>query len=152
MSSEPEAKTHTALHILKGAVQKVLGARWTAGVYVQATDGRLTVQFDRKPTDDEMKRVEEEANRCIQRNQRVHIFEMERQEAERRFGDLIYDVFPVPAHITRLTIAQIEGWNINCCNKQHTMTTGEAGAIRLRDWRFRPNKQLLEISFSVQPH
>lgn len=126
-----------------------MGARWTAGVDVQESSGRLTVQFDRKPSEDEMKRVEEEANRCIQRNQAVYVVEMERKEAERQFGDLIYDLFPIPSHITRLRIAQIEGWNINCCNKEHTKTTGEVGVIRLRDLRFRANKQLLEISFDV---
>jgi alanyl-tRNA synthetase len=52
-----EVRTHTALHILKGAVVRVLGegAMWTASVYTEGKHGRLTVQFDRKPTDDEVR-------------------------------------------------------------------------------------------------
>ena len=42
-----EVRTHTALHVLKGAVVKVLGAEWTAGVAVDGSHGRLTVQFSR---------------------------------------------------------------------------------------------------------
>jgi alanyl-tRNA synthetase len=144
-----EVKTHTALHVLKGAVQKVLGAKLTTGVYVNGNDGRLTVQFNRKPTVEEISRIENEANACVKRNQEVNVFEMDRKEAELKFGDIIYDAFPVPSHITRLKIAHIEGWNINCCNKTHTRTTGEVGKIKIDDFRFRPAKGILEISFKV---
>jgi len=54
-----EARTHTALHVLKGAVVRVLGAEWTAGVSVDGSHGRLTVQFDRKPTEEELAEIEE---------------------------------------------------------------------------------------------
>jgi alanyl-tRNA synthetase len=38
-----EVRTHTALHVVKGAVVKVLGreAKWTASVYVNGNHGRL---------------------------------------------------------------------------------------------------------------
>jgi alanyl-tRNA synthetase len=145
-----EVKTHTALHVVKVAVQKVLGAKLTTGVYVNGSDGRLVIAFSRKPTDEEIARIEKEANECIVRNQEVRISEMNRKEAEQRFGDAIYDAFPVPAHITKLKIAHIEGWNINCCNKDHTNTTGEIGKIKVDDFRFRGAKGILEISFKVQ--
>lgn len=51
-------KTHTALHVLKGAVQTVLNAPWTASVWVEETNGRLTIQYDRKPTEKEMDTIE----------------------------------------------------------------------------------------------
>ena len=60
-SYSDEVRTHTALHILKGAVVKILGkeAMWTASTYVNGKHGRLTVQFNRKPTVDEVKSIEE---------------------------------------------------------------------------------------------
>ena len=58
-----ETRTHTALHVLKGAAVKVLGARWTAGVHVKGNHGRLTLQFDRKPTPGEVARIVNACNK-----------------------------------------------------------------------------------------
>ncbi len=144
-----ETKTHTALHIVKGAAQKVLGTDITTSVYANGPDGRLTVQCNRKPTDEEIKQIETESNNCITQNKEVKIIEMERTDAENKFGNVMYDAFPLPAHITKFKILQIENWNINCCNKGHTKTTAEVGKIEIDKTRFRDAKQLLEISFRV---
>lgn len=144
-----EVKAHTALHIVKGAVRKVLGAKWTASVYVSGSHGRLTVKFDRKPTDEEVRRIEELANEKVRENAPVKVYTLPREEAERLFGDEMYDLFPVPEHVKALSVLVIEGWNVNACNKEHTQTTGEVGAIKLGKLRFREAKQLLEIPFDV---
>ena len=144
-----EVKAHTALHIVKGAVRKVLGAKWTASVYVSGSHGRLTVKFDRKPTDEEVRRIEELANEKVLENAPVKVYTLPREEAERLFGDEMYDLFPVPEHVKALSVLVIEGWNVNACNKEHTQTTGEVGAIKLGKLRFREAKQLLEIPFDV---
>lgn len=148
MSSE-ELWTHSAVHVLKGAVQKVLGAKWTASVYVSATHGRLTVQFDRKPTEEEMARIEQAANDKVAEGAEVLEFEMERQEAEGHFGDSIYDLFPVPGDVTILKIVRIPDWNVNCCNQDHVNTTLEIGRIKLGKPRFRNSKKELEIEFDL---
>lgn len=142
-------RTHTALHVLKGAVQKVLDAKWTAGVWVDGCDGRLTVQYHRKPTPEEVKEIEREANNKIQENQPIKEYALERGEAEKCWGDAIYDLFPLPENIRELKIVAIENWNINACKEEHTKTTGEIRKITLRKVRFRSSKQLLEISFSI---
>jgi len=146
-----EVKTHTALHVLKGAVVKVLGeeAKWTASVYVNGKHGRLTVKFNRKPTKEEIKEIERLANEKIRENVSVEVYELPRDEAEKRFGKEIYDLFPLPEEIRTLKVVVIEGWNINACNKEHTKTTGEIGQIKIRKVRFRKAKELLEISFDV---
>ena len=146
-----EVKTHTALHVLKGAVVKVLGeeAKWTASVYVNGKHGRLTVKFNRKPTKEEIKEIERLANEKIRENVSVEVYELPRDEAEKRFGKEIYDLFPLPEEIRTLKVVVIEGWNINACKKEHTKTTGEIGQIKIRKVRFRKAKELLEISFDV---
>ena len=145
-----EVRAHTALHVLKGAVVRVLGAKWTAGVSVNGSHGRLTVQFDRKPTEEEVSKIEKETNAKIEEDAAIEIHEMERSEAEERWGDLVYDLFPLPASIKRLTVFNLPGWNVNACNKEHTKTTGEIGLLRITKTRFRAKKELLEISFDIE--
>jgi len=146
-----EARTHSALHVLKGAVVKVLGmdAKWTASVYIDGNHGRLTVKYNRKPSEEEIRRIEEEANKKIREDVNILIHDMDREEAEERWGDLIYDLFPIPESIRRLTIVEIPGWNVNACNKLHVNKTGEIGRLEIKKYRFRKRKELLEISFDI---
>ena len=148
MSSE-ELRTHSALHVVKGAVQKVLGAKLTASVYVSGNHGRLTVQFDRKPTDEELARIEQAANEKVAEGAEVLEFEMEKDEAEGHFGDAIYDLFPVPRGVTRLKIVRIPDWNTNCCNERHVENTLQVGKVKLGNPRFRNSKRELEIEFDL---
>jgi len=144
-----EVRAHTALHVLKGAAVEVLGVKWTAGVSVSGSHGRLTLQFDRKPTEDEMRRVEEAANRVIAEDIGVEELVMDRSEAEKRWGDLIYDLFPIPESVTELSICHIPGWNVNACNREHCSSTGGVGSLAISKYRYRANKGVLEISFDI---
>ncbi|AGB03964.1 hypothetical protein AciM339_0063 [Aciduliprofundum sp. MAR08-339] len=147
---DEDIRTHTALHILKGAVVKVLNAKWTASVYVNGSHGRLTVKCNRKPSEDEIREIEYLANEKIRENAPIKVYTLPREEAERLFGEEMYDLFPVPESIKVLKVVEIEGWNVNACNKEHTKTTGEVGSIKIRKTRFRRSKELLEISFDVE--
>ena len=144
-----ETRTHTGLHVVKGAAQRVLGASKTASVFVDGRHGRLTVQFERRPTDDEMARVERAANDKVAEGAEVLEFEMEKEEAEGHFGDAIYDLFPLPPGATRLKIVRIPDWNINCCNERHVENTLQVGKLKLGRARFRNSKRELEIEFDL---
>jgi len=146
-----EIRTHTALHVLKGAVVKVLGedAKWTASTHVRGNRGVLTVKFSRKPTPEEIAEIERLTNEKIRENVPVEVYELPREEAEERFGEEMYDLFPVPEEVRTLKVVVIEGWNVNACNKEHTKTTGEIGEIKIRKVRFRRSRGLLEVSFEV---
>ncbi|MGD0318154.1 MAG: alanyl-tRNA editing protein [Nitrososphaerales archaeon] len=148
MSSE-EARTHTAVHVLKGAVQRILGAKWTVSVFVSGTHGRLTVQFDRKPTAEEVARIEQVSNSKISEGAEVVEFEMEKDEAEGHFGDAIYDLFPVPSSVTRLRIVRIPDWNVNCCIENHVDNTSLVGRIKLSSPKFRNSRKELELGFDL---
>ncbi|PVU77613.1 alanyl-tRNA editing protein AlaX [Sulfolobus islandicus] len=145
-----EIRTHTALHVVKGAVRKVLGAKWTASTYVNSNHGRLTVKFERKPSDQEMDKVFELANEKVRKNLPIIIEVLHREEAERKYGDEIYDLFLISAEVRELSIVVIPDWSINACNKQHTKFTSEIGEIIKDYWRYGNSKQLLEISFDIK--
>ncbi len=151
MVTSDEVRGHTAIHVLKGAVVKVLGsgARWSASAYSQGIHGGLIVKFDRKPTNEELIRIEEAANQKIMENAPSEVHEMSRSDAEARWGDDIYDLFPLPAELKVVKIFHLPDWNVNTCGKQHCTKTGELGGLKIVKWRYRSNKQLLEISFDV---
>ena len=144
-----ETRTHSSVHVLKGAVSKVLGARVTTSVRVEGNGGRLTVQCDRKPSVDEVVRIESEANGLIARNGELIQFEMERGEAEGHFGKAMYDQFPIPAHVVLLKIVRIPDWEVNCCAEPHVDSAGAVGRLSVDGTRFRKAKGLLEITFHV---
>mgnify|MGYP001772537842 CR=1 FL=1 len=145
-----EVRTHTALHVVKGALRKVLGTKWTASTYVSNNHGRIAVVCERKPTDEEMEKVFELANLKVKENVPILIEELPREEAEKKYGDEMYDLFPVPQDVKILKIVIIPDWNINACNKQHTKTTGEIGRIVEDYWRYRNSKKLLEVAFNIE--
>lgn len=142
-------KVDSALHVLKGAVQKVLNATITTGTYAENDHGRLTVEFDRDPTKSEIQEIEKQANDKIKENVDIKVFDIQREQAEQQFGNKIYDKFPVPSHIKNLKVVVIDNWNWNCCIGQHYQKTSEIGKIEVRKWRFRNTKNELEISFDV---
>ena len=121
MIGSDSIRGHTAIHILKGAVVKVLGveAKWSASAYSQGDHGGLTVRFDRKPTEEEMQMIEEAANQKIMENAQTEIYEMSRTDAEARWGEDIYDLFPLPAELKIVKIFHLSGWNVITCGKQH---------------------------------
>jgi len=145
-----EVKTHTALHVLKGAVVKVLGAKWTASVYVNGSHGRLTVKYHRKPTPNEILEIERLSNEKIREDVPIETHTLPREEAEKIFGEEMYDLFPIPESVKTLNVVVIKDWNVNACNKAHTKSTGEIGEIKITKFRFRKAKELLEISFDVK--
>ena len=146
----PNPRVDTALHVLKGAVQKVLGTPLTTAVFAEVDKGRLTVEFEGKPTDEQMAEIGRLANDKIAEDVPLESFEMGRAEAEKEFGNTMYDKFPVPASVTTLTLVRIPEWNLNCCLGPHTERTGELVKITITKWRARGVKKTLEISFTVE--
>ncbi|MEO3993876.1 MAG: alanyl-tRNA editing protein [Desulfurococcaceae archaeon TW002] len=153
-----EVRTHTAIHVLKGAVVRVLGegSLWTASTHVSGKHGRLTVTCLSKPSDEQVRKIEELANKKVLEDLRVEVKNIPRTEAEKTYGNIIYDLFPVPPDVEELTIIVVRDtdgsiWNINACNKEHLQSTRFIGEIVLEKPRFRASKKLLEIPFNVIP-
>jgi alanyl-tRNA synthetase len=86
---KPNPQVDTALHVLKGAVQKVLGTPLTTAVFAENDKGRLTVEYEGKPTDEQMAGIERLANDKIAEDVPLEAFDMDRAEAEEKYGDTI---------------------------------------------------------------
>jgi len=144
-----DIRAHTALHIVKGAIFRVLGAKWSTSAAAEGGHGRIAVELDRKPTDQEEAEIQRLVNLKIAEDAPIEVLEMPRREAEARFGDFIYDKFPLPQSIQTLKVFHLPGWNVNACNKPHTHSTGEVGKVTISKIRFRGGKGVLEVSFDV---
>lgn len=148
---QDEVRTHTALHIIKGAIVKVLGeeAKWSTSANVNGLKGRIAVEFNRKPTEDEINDIERLANEKVMEDAEIEIHEMKRKDAEVRWGDWIYDKWPIPDHIQDVKVFHLPDWNVNLCGYEHPKTTKSVGKISLRKTRFRNSKQVLEVSYEI---
>jgi alanyl-tRNA synthetase len=125
--SSPEARAHSAIHVLKGAVTRVLGPRrFTFG-----EAGVLKFKSDGPPSPQDVGKIEAAANRKIAEDAEVLEFDMDRQEAEGHFGTGIYDLTPAPAAGQLLRIVRIQDWEASYCPSAHLESTGSIGAIRV---------------------
>ena len=150
----------TGLHIIKGAMVKALGiptARTTMSVHFsdRPFTGSITVGncADGKlyKLDDAMKReIERYSNEVITQNVPCSIHrDLKREDAERRFGDEMYDFYPVPSTVEVLSVLEIRGWNVNCSNKTLCRSTGEVIALKVGKCKFNGNKKELTVYFTV---
>jgi alanyl-tRNA synthetase len=146
--SAQEVRTHSALHVLKGAVVNVMGPHKTSSGLVSGRRGTLVVNSDRSPTPEEVWAIEEAANKKISENSEVLQFEMERNEAEGHFGAAINDEAPDP-QVTLLTILRMPDWEVACCAEKHVDTTGELVRLKLDRVSFTRATGLLEIEFEI---
>lgn len=147
-----ETKTHTALHIVKGAILKTLGpeAKWSTSAAVNGSHGRIAVEYPRKPTPEQLEEIQTKVDMKIREDAEIETYTMTRKEAEQRWGDWIYDKFPLPESIQTVTIFHLPDWNVNACNKPHTKTTGQIGKIHITKTRYRNSKQILEVSYDIE--
>ncbi|MFW6014776.1 MAG: alanine--tRNA ligase [Candidatus Nanoarchaeia archaeon] len=124
------AQHHTATHIVNLAARKVLGNHINqAGAKKTCKKAHLDITHYKPVTDDELKRIEDEANKVIEQELNVKTGFYPRREAEDKFGMSIYQGGAVPGQSVR--IVEIEGLDAEACGGTHLKSTGEVGKIKL---------------------
>ena len=73
-----DVRTHTALHVVKGAIFKVLGAKWSTSAASEGSHGRIAVELDRKPTDEEEAEIQRLVDQKVREDARIEVQEMSR--------------------------------------------------------------------------
>jgi alanyl-tRNA synthetase len=140
-----DVRAHSSVHVLKGAVMKVLGPRH----FIFGGAGVLRFQSDGQPSAQEVGKIEAAANRKIAEDAEVVEFGMDKQEAEGHFGTGIYDFAPAPEAGTLLSIVRIEDWETSHCPQAHVSSTGSIGAIRIDGAAFDDGKKEVVIRFHL---
>ena len=146
------------MHVIKGAIVKIYGiptGKTTRSVHFSENgtwQGSITVCHESltKPTQEQKQEMERLCNQLIKDNIDITIqSNIDRSQAEKEFGNQMYDAFPVPSSIKSLNILQIKDWNINCCPKQHLAKTGELIAMKIGKCKFNNKQKSLTVYFTV---
>jgi alanyl-tRNA synthetase len=121
---------HTATHIILGAARRVLGKHaWQAGARKEPGFARLDISHHRRLNVEEVARIEEEANKVVAARIPVRVMEMDRNEAERRYGFQLYQGGEVPSAAIR--VVEIPRWDAEACGGLHAENTEGVGLIKI---------------------
>ena len=147
-------RAHSAVHVLTGAVTRVLGPRRFSVAQTAQGQGRgqvvLKVVCEGQLSPEQISKIEKAANNEISEDAEILEFEMDRQEAEGHFGRGIYDLNQAPGVGGRLLhIVRIPDWEVSCCSWTHLSSTGPIGAIHIGRATFNKDSNEVELSFDV---
>jgi alanyl-tRNA synthetase len=128
-ASEVTAKLHTATHILGQALRKVLkndGIK-QKGSNITTERLRYDFNFDRKLTEEEIKKIEDEVNKIIQKKVEVKREEMELQKAidsgaEAEFG---------AKYPAKVSVYSVGDYTKDVCMGPHAKNTSELGHFKI---------------------
>ncbi|MCP8304550.1 MAG: alanine--tRNA ligase [archaeon] len=121
---------HTAAHILNGAARHILGEHvWQAGAQKDVDKGRLDITHYTHLTREEVIEIEDKANMVVRMNIPVEVLNLQRNEAERKYGFRLYQGGVVPGKEIR--VIKIGDWDIEACGGTHCLRTGDVGLIKM---------------------
>jgi alanyl-tRNA synthetase len=122
------ARLHTATHLLNGALRKVLGdGVFQRGSNINADRLRFDFSYERKLTEDELKKINDIVNEAISKEINVNCEEMTVEEAkasgaigvfEGRYGEIV-------------KVYDIDGYSREICGGPHAANTGDLGLFRI---------------------
>jgi alanyl-tRNA synthetase len=126
-------RMHTGTHVLIQSIRRVLGKHiWQAGAQKDIPFSRLDVTHYKLPTEEEIAKIERLANEVVMSNLPVKAVVMPRNEAEAKYGFIIYQGGVVPAKDVRvLVIGGDEPYDVQACGGTHLSNTGQIGLIKI---------------------
>ncbi|MBW9222372.1 alanine--tRNA ligase [Methanothermococcus sp. SCGC AD-155-C09] len=139
-------RNHTATHIINASAQRILGKHvWQSGSNVEPDKARLDITHYKRISREELKKIEELANKIVLEGIPIKSTFMDRNEAEQKYGFKIYQGGVVPGNILR--IVDIEGIDVEACGGTHCENTSEVGYIKiLKTERIQDGVERLEYS------
>ncbi len=121
---------HTVTHIFNQLLRRNLGKHaWQAGTAKFVEKARLDMTHYDNLTQEQLQKIENEANEIIRKDLKVTSRFVPRTEAEQKYGFTIYQGPVVPGK--ELRIIEIEGFDAEACGGTHVHHTAEIGATRI---------------------
>ncbi|MBI2130072.1 alanine--tRNA ligase [Candidatus Woesearchaeota archaeon] len=128
-SSEETTKLHTATHMLNQALRVVLGKKdiFQRGSNITPERLRFDFNFDRKLTDDELKKVEELINEKIKEALPVEREEMTVDDAKKKGAQGVFE----HKYGEKVFVYSIGGFSVEICGGPHVKNTSELGHFKI---------------------
>jgi len=124
------AQHHTSTHIVNAAARIVLGPHANQASAKKDIDkASIDITHYDTITEDELLRIEEEANKIVKKGLKVTKSLVPKEEAEKKYGFTIYQGGVAPGKILR--IVDIAGIDVEACGGTHLNNTSEAEVIKV---------------------
>ncbi len=121
---------HTSTHIINAAARTVLGRHVNqAGAFKDVDKARIDLTHYESLTEEQVEKIEKEANRIVKQGIPIEKSFYSRSEAEHSFGMDIYQGGAVPGK--KLRIVNIVGVDVEACGGTHLDNTKEAEMIKI---------------------
>jgi alanyl-tRNA synthetase len=123
-------KHHTSTHILNSSARNILGSWvWQNSAFKEEDHARLDITHHSALTEEQIKKIEEVANKIVQKDMPVTIENFDRGTAEQKYGFRIYQGGVVPVKSVR--IVSIEDFDVEACGGTHVKKTKEIDLIKI---------------------
>lgn len=123
-------KNHTATHILNASSRSILGSWvWQHSAFKDEDHARLDITHHSALTGDQVRQIEETANKMVADDLVVSIQYMDRGTAEQRYGFKIYQGGIVPVKSVR--IVSISNQDVEACGGTHVRRTSQVEKIKI---------------------
>jgi len=128
-NSEATTKLHTATHLLNQALREVLNKKdiFQKGANITAERARFDFNFERKLTDEELKKVEEWVNDKIKKNIPVIVKEMSVEEAKKIGAQGVFE----SKYGDKVKVYLIGEISKEICAGPHVSNTKELGKFKI---------------------
>lgn len=121
---------HTAVHIVGGAARRTLGPHiFQAGANKTVDGARLDITHHDRLSREDLDRIEALANQVVGEVQRTEKLELDRRDADRRFGFDLYQGGAPKGDMIR--ILRISDHDVQACGGTHHDDPSQIGLIRI---------------------
>lgn len=122
---------HTSTHLLLQACMRILGSHvWQAGARKDTHEAHLDITHYEKPSREQVRAIELLVNETILKRIPVTHYDLERGEAERKYGFRLYTGAGAIGKTVR--VIDVKDFDVQCCGGTHVHNTGDIGFFKIK--------------------